>query len=192
MKSSKETGREFAAYIDKYCGSVGHGSTARHIKGLFDAHTTAVSYEAQKHILLGLREHAFQHSEDNLDPAVVSAWQHEVNYIGRCLETLEEQFGSDDLLDALKHYFGEDARNFAGIAPATEAVDPAPQANKFADIFRATHIHLRSQGLYRKLYDASVEATMEHVVVHCNAKGETFTRPATEFYDIERFQELSA
>ena len=176
MKNSEETGKEFMSWWKRTLPPDHHED----VHELLTAHTDAVSYECQKHILKGLLQHAAKHwvrhwSEGSNTEAAV--WDHEMIYINQWLDDLEAQFNPQPTTGPVDTH-QEDVR------------DRAPQFNKFADNFRATHIHLKSQGLYKKLYDASEEQTMEHVVVYCNAVGETFTRPAKEFYDIERFQEL--
>ncbi len=181
------------------------------VRALVDEHTDAVAYTAQKHILEHMLAHAAKHwgkvvHWSEASEAEGKAWEHERQYINNCLRDLDEQFNvtasEDPMIAALKEVFGPNVRiisteelmNSSEFAvPTQETTDavvadtPFPQINKF-DNFQPTHRHCKG-GLYRKLGDASVEATMAHVVVYCNARGETFTRPINEF--MERFEEIN-
>jgi hypothetical protein len=66
------------------------------------------------------------------------------------------------------------------------SIPPSPRSD-----FSPTHQHIKTRGFYEKLLDVSNEADMVHYVVYQNAAGDCFSRPATEFYDIERFYPLN-
>lgn len=53
------------------------------------------------------------------------------------------------------------------------------------------YVHLKTGGLYVVLSDAELEADLSRVVVYKSLKdGRVWVRPASEFYDQERFQNL--
>ena len=54
----------------------------------------------------------------------------------------------------------------------------------------ATHRHLKTGGIYRRLFVAKIEATLEPAVVYEAKDGTRWVRPQGEFED-GRFEELS-
>lgn len=128
-------------------------------------------------------------------------------HVDNYISLLESIFGQGNVhlvtLDNVDKLFGLDVTHRYDIDDKAErfdawATEPGSAEREVKDAaqingiktFAPTHKHVKSGGVYMKLLDVSNEADMEHYVVYCNEYGETFSRPAKEFYDIERFAPL--
>lgn len=210
MKTQEETGKAFADWVVRTLPPDHHDDVHK----LFDEHCSVLVYEAQKSTLQQLYEHAGKHWGNvehwsAVSEAVGAAWDHERTYIASCLQQLEDHFNpkaeENEYISILKSIFGKDVRIismddlFSNPEFLTEAVpndderiteDKFPQVNTFVGMrYEPTHRHIKTGNTYAKLGDASEEATMNHVVMYRNARGETFTRPVLEF--MENFEELN-
>jgi hypothetical protein len=52
--------------------------------------------------------------------------------------------------------------------------------------WEATHVHIKSNGLYMKICDAAMEADLSEVVIYRASTGRTWVRPKAEF--IKKFK----